>query len=208
MSYYAVKAGHVTGIFDNWDECQKATQGYSVPKFKKFATLSEAEAYINDMDIYADAVKNDISNGHIVAFCDGSFDNEKKRYSYGVLIIDKNFKEHEICGSSNNPKYLSSHNIIGEVLGAINAMDWAVSNGYDKLKIYHDYEGLSKWLTGEWDAKSVVASMFVYIYTSKFADLIHVTFEKVKGHSNNKYNDKADKLAKKALTNNFYRSTD
>jgi len=202
MSYYAVKAGHTTGIFDSWAECQKATQGYSGPKFKKFATLAEAEAYINDVDIFSEFIKNDIANGYIVAFCDGSFDNEKRRYSYGVLIIDKNHKEHELCGFASNPKYLSSHNIIGEVLGVINAMDWAVSNGYDKIKIYHDYEGLSKWLSGEWAAKSDVAKMFVSLYTNKFADLLKVSFEKVKGHSNNKYNDKADELAKRALSDN------
>jgi ribonuclease HI len=202
MSYYAVKVGHTTGIFNNWAECQKATQGYPGPKLKKFATLAEAEAFINDVDIFGEQIKNDIANGYAVAFCDGSFDSAKNRYSYGVFIIDKDFKEHELSGRASNPKYVSSRNIIGEVLGAINAMDWAVSNGYKKIKIYHDYEGLSKWLSGEWAARSEVANMFVYIYNTKFADLVQVTFEKVKGHSNNKYNDKADELARKALYSN------
>jgi ribonuclease HI len=82
-------------------------------------------------------------------------------------------------------------------------MDWAVSNGYERIKIYYDYEGLRKWLSGEWAAKSDVAKMYVSVYTNKFADLVQVNFEKVKGHSNNKYNDKADELAKKALSDNF-----
>lgn len=197
LSFYAVKSGHSIGVFDNWAECQKATQGYSGADFKKFATFGEVEAYINDVDIYWDAIKKDVENGYIVAFCDGSYDKDRNRYSYGVLIIDQELKEHEICGSSQNAKYASSMNIIGEVLGAINSMDWAVSNGSTKLKIYHDYEGLSKWLSGEWLPKSEVAKMYVAIYNSKYADLLLVDFEKVKGHSNNKYNDKADELAKR-----------
>ena len=202
MSYYAVKAGHTTGIFDSWAECQNATKGYSGPDFKKFATLEEAEAYMGNVDIYGEAIKKDVADGYIVAFCDGSYDKDRNRYSYGVFIIDKELQEYEVCGSAQNIKYTSSNNIIGEILGVINAMDWAVSNGYDQLKIYHDYEGLSKWLSGEWTAKSDVAKMFVAVYNSKYADLLQVVFEKVKGHSNNTYNDKADELAKRALTEN------
>ncbi len=202
MTYYAVKAGHKTGIFDNWPECQKSTHGYSSPDFKKFSTLAEAEAYMNDVDLYDLKIESDIADGFVVAFCDGSYDEARNRYSYGVLLIEKELQEHEVCGSSNNTKYTSSNNIIGEILGAINAMDWAVSNGYDKLKIYHDYEGLSKWLSREWEARSEAAKMFVSVYTNKYSDLLSVTFEKVAGHSNNKFNDKADELAKRALFDN------
>ena len=81
-------------------------------------------------------------------------------------------------------------------------MDWAVSNNCEKIKIYHDFEGLSKWISGEWAAKIEVAKMFISIYQNKFSDLLQVEFEKVKGHSNNKYNDKADELAKRALSDN------
>lgn len=41
--------------------------------------------------------------------------------------------------------------------------------------------------------------MYVKLYKTKFEGLIEVKFEKVKGHSNNKYNDKVDALAKSAL---------
>lgn len=202
MSFYAVKKGHKIGVFDNWADCQAATTGFSGPDFKKFATLAEAEAYISDVDLYLNTIKNDVLDGYIVAFCDGSYDKDRNRYSYGILIIDQNLQEHEICGSSKNIKYTSSNNIIGEVLGVINAMDWAISNSYDKIKIYHDYEGLSKWLAGEWKTKSNVAKMYKSVYDSKYADLLQVEFKKIEGHSNNKYNDKADELARRALSEN------
>lgn len=87
-------------------------------------------------------------------------------------------------------------------MGAINSLDWAISNSYDKIRIYHDYEGLSKWIRGEWKANSDIAKTLIAIYQSKFDGIIDVEFEKVKGHSNNTYNDKADELAKRALSGN------
>ncbi len=202
MKYYAVKAGRTKGVFDSWAACQESINGFSGADFKSFSTQEEAKAYINNVDIALRTIKTDIEQGYVVAFCDGSFDKNKNRYSFGVLIIDSAMQEHEVCGSAKNSKYTSSNNIIGEILGVINALDWAVSNGCEKIKVYHDYEGLSKWISGEWEAKSEAAKSFVAIYNKKYADLLQVEFEKVKGHSNNRYNDKADELAKRALSDN------
>lgn len=199
MKYYAVKVGKTTGIFDNWSECNESIKGFSGAEYKSFPSLEEAEAYLADIDIWSEKIKRDLDQGFVVAFCDGSYDDKLKRYSYGVLIIYDNFKESELYGYSNNPKYLSSRNIIGEILGVINALDWAVSNGYPKIKVYYDYEGLEKWISGEWKAESETAKMFVHIYKNKYADIIQLEFEKTKGHSNNKFNDRADELAKIAL---------
>ncbi|MCQ2969603.1 MAG: ribonuclease H family protein [Clostridium sp.] len=46
-NYYAVKVGFRTGIFKSWAECLACVQGYSGAKFKGFATLEEAEAFMN-----------------------------------------------------------------------------------------------------------------------------------------------------------------
>ena len=80
-------------------------------------------------------------------------------------------------------------------------MDWAISNGYEKIKIYHDYEGLSKWISEEWKAKTKVSKMYVNLYKTKFQDVLSVDFVKVPGHSNVSYNETADQLAKSALKN-------
>lgn len=201
MKYYAVKAGRTTGIFDNWSDCGKSVNGFSGAVYASFATEEEAQAYLDGTDIWGDKVAEDVRNGYLVAFCDGSYDKNVNRYSFGVVLIDLDGKETSLCGHGANEKYIASHNIIGEIFGAINALDWAVSNGYEKIKIYHDYEGLSKWISGEWRANSDVAKMFTSIYRNKFEGVLDVVFEHVKGHSNNKYNDQADELAKSALQN-------
>jgi len=43
---YAVARGKKTGIFDNWDECKDATNGYHDAKFKKVKTFEEGQEYI------------------------------------------------------------------------------------------------------------------------------------------------------------------
>lgn len=199
MKFYAVKSGRTTGVFESWDECNNSIKGFSGAVFKSFNSREEAEAFLVDKDLWEEIVSKDIRQGYLVAFCDGSYESGLNRYSFGVILIDKKNNEIPLCGYGSNPKFVSSNNIIGEIFGVINALDWAISNGYEKIKIYHDYEGLSKWISGEWQAKSDVAKMFTSLYRSKFDGVLEVTFEKIKGHSNNKYNDRADALAKSAL---------
>ena len=197
--YYAVRKGHKTGIFDSWVDAQAATSGFSNPEYKRFTTKEEAEAYLDNRDIWSEQVASDNKNGYLVAFTDGSYDKELNRYSYGVLFILPDGTEENICGYGNNGKYLDSNNIIGEIFAVINSFDWAISRGYEKIKIYHDYEGISKWLTGEWNAKAEACKMFVALYKSKFKEFLQIEFIKIPAHSNIVYNEKADQLAKSAL---------
>ena len=204
MKVYAVKKGNKTGIFDNWAECQKATKGFVDPEFKSFTTREEAEAYLEDRDWWVEQVAKDNSEGYLVAFTDGSFDEDSNRYSYGVQFILPDGTEAEISDYGSDSEYIDSKekgskNITGEIFGVINALDWAISNEYEKIKIYHDYVGLKKWISGEWNAESEVAEMYVDTYNKLKSKVLEVEFEKVTGHSNIIYNDKADKLAKDAL---------
>lgn len=199
MKVYAVKKGNKIGIFENWSECQAATKGFSGAEFQSFTTREEAEAYLEDRDVWVEQVEKDNAEGYLVAFTDGSFDKDLKRYSYGVQFILPDGSQSDICGYGSNPEYIDSNNVIGEIFGVINALDWAVSNNYEKIKVYHDYEGLSKWISGEWKANSKVGRMYLGLFNAKFKDVLEVLFEKVPGHSNVLYNEKADRLAKSAL---------
>jgi len=201
MKYYAVKKGHQIGVFDNWSACQKATKGFSNPEFRSFATKKEAEAYLIGKDTWREQVSKDNAEGYLVAFVDGSFDKNLERYSYGVVLLTPDGRESSICGHGSNKEYMEANNIIGEIFGVVNALDWAISNGYEKIKIYHDYEGLSKWISEEWKAKTKVSQMYVNLYRAKFQDVLSVEFVKVPGHSNVSYNETADQLAKSALKN-------
>ncbi|MEG1361186.1 MAG: RNase H family protein, partial [Lachnospiraceae bacterium] len=55
-----------------------------------------------------------------------------------------------------------------------------------------------KWCQDEWKATKDGTKAYKAFYDS-IKDKVAVTFIKVTGHSNNKYNDIADELAKQAL---------
>ena len=90
------------------------------------------------------------------------------------------------------------HNVAGEIKGAEAAMRFAVANQIKRLVIYHDYEGIAKWCNGAWKANKEGTKAYQAYYKS-IRSMLDIEFVKVKGHSNDHYNDMADALAKQAL---------
>ncbi|WP_304734527.1 ribonuclease H family protein, partial [Parasutterella excrementihominis] len=198
--YYAVRKGTKCGIFSTWKDCQEAVQNYSGAEYKSFLSEEEARAYLSDRDIYEEEVKELLREGWGVAFVDGSFDTEVGKYGSGVVAFRPDGHKEELFRAGQNPKFIGTKNVAGELFAVLLALDWAVCSEISKLKIYHDYEGVHKWLSSEWKPQSPVSKMYVEIYKHKYEGLLLVDFVKVNGHSNNKYNDLADRLAKESLS--------
>lgn len=201
--FYAVRSGHTEGVFYTWADCQKATSGYSGAEFKSFTSEKEANEYLknNNDGLLVEgslAVKPEnypeIDNETVVAYVDGSFKTGINKYTYGLILITPSGEELEFSGSDNDPKALESRNIAGELLGSIRAVEKAIEFGYKRIKIKHDYQGIAKWYTKEWKANKYVSKQYVEKMNS-FKEIV-IEFEWVKGHSNNKYNDRVDYLAK------------
>lgn len=189
--YYAVRKGSKTGIFADWGECQRYTNGYSGAEFKSFYSKEEAEEYLNEE---GNTAVSDLSGYH--AYVDGSYDESKMIAGYGIVIIHDNVVENTLSGITN--KYIGMNNVAGELEGAVQAVKWAINNGIKKLVIHHDYAGISKWVTYEWKANKTGTRMYSG-YIRSAMKLVDITFIKVKGHSGDKYNDMADKLAGQAV---------
>lgn len=67
----------------------------------------------------------------------------------------------------------------------------------NEVDIYADYEGVTKWMTDKWVArKPYIIKIKKDINTIIDHYNIKVTFNWIKGHSGNKYNEVVDKLAK------------
>ena len=199
---YAVKEGNKTGIFNTWEECKEAITGFPNAKYKAFLTNEEAEAYLKDIDI---VMQNDIlprlKENRVVAFTDGSYDDSKKQYGSGVYLFLPNGQTKEISIKGNNPSFVDERNIAGEVIAVFNAVDWVLSNGFDKITIFYDLQGIGEWASGNWKANTKCSQFFKNFILDK-CDVINIEFQKVKGHSNNAYNNKADSLAKGAVLEN------
>ena len=196
MKYYAVKVGARTGVFTSWEECQKAVDGFSGAKFKKFRSLEEAERFIYE-DNDSTPIKEDLVGGYINAYVDGSYDVSTGRYSGAAVIL---LGDNDIVELSKACKDDSSklRNIAGELLGAELAIEYCKEHGISKLAIHHDYEGIGAWADDAWKAKLPKTKAYRnYVFDSR--EVLDIKFIKVKGHSGNEYNNRADYLAGKAL---------
>lgn len=191
--FYAVRKGRKTGIFYDWDDCKSQVSGVSKAEYKSFKTLEEAEQYLLE-----DTITGQDDNC-IVAYVDGSYNKHTKEFSFGVVLFD-NQQELHFYKKFDDIELSKMHNVAGEIKGAEAAMKYAVEHGFSKIIIYHDYEGISKWCTGEWKTNKDGTKAYKAFYDSLKSKL-KVEFIKVKSHSNNKYNDLADKLAKQAIFN-------
>lgn len=152
--YYAVKAGRQTGLFTSWDDCKAQVQGFSGAIYKSFPSLAEAQQYLWGQPSAAvqSAAVAQTAEQDMVAYVDGSFHLAKKMFAYGAVIFYQG-EEYHFKGSDNDAELVEMRNVAGEIQGAERAMAFALEQGAAVLHIYHDYEGIARWCTGEWQAK-------------------------------------------------------
>lgn len=203
--YYAVKKGRTTGVFTSWPECQNAVTGYSGAAFKSFKTEEEAWDFVNSengsmqQDNFSEEeLKKKIADdSKVTAFVDGSYDDSKKEYSYGLVALGMG-KVYEDCCADFEPITVEMRNVAGEILGAVTAMEYCLENNIGELDLYYDYEGIEKWATGEWKCNKVKTKEYKS-FVDSIKSKLKITFHKVPAHTGVTYNERADVLAKKAL---------
>ncbi len=130
-------------------------------------------------------------------YVDGSYNKVTQEFSYGMVVLTPEGEE-TYCEKYMDPDLATMHNVAGEIMGARTAMEYAVKRGIPKICLYYDYEGIAKWCLGEWKTNKDGTKAYKAYYDS-IKEKLNVEFKKVKGHSNNHYNDLADALAKQAL---------
>ncbi|MDE5781505.1 MAG: ribonuclease H family protein [Lachnospiraceae bacterium] len=202
--YYAVRKGKVPGIYMTWNDCKSQVDGFSGAEYKSFASLEEAAAFVDGGS--SQNISVDIKDGvpvsdeyNAIAYVDGSYNNATKEFSYGVVMFHDG-KEIHFSQKVEDKELAEMRNVAGEIKGAECAMRYAIEHGCKTLVIYHDYEGIAKWCTGVWKTNKEGTQAYK-AYFDSIKDSIKIDFKKVKGHSGDLYNDKADELAKKAIFN-------
>ena len=198
--YYAVRVGRSTGVFLTWAECQKQVTGFPGAVFKSFTTIEEAENFVKGIVPQIEESGEQILKaepGALVAYVDGSYNVSNNQFSYGIVLLDGE-QELKFQQFFIDEELASMRNVAGEIKGAEAAMRYAVEQGFQKLYIYHDYEGIAKWCLGEWKTNKEGTKAYK-AYFDSIRDKLQVVFVKVAAHTGDKYNEMADKLAKEAL---------
>ena len=223
MKYYAVRHGRVSGIYDNWAECEAQVLGFPQAVYKSFKTLHEAEVFMKEeepdkrsaAEISASAAVPPAKPGHKPdcekepfkqkengpawpeIYVDGSFRADTGEYAYGMVIL-KGGEELTFSEKFQDPDMALMRNVAGEIRGAQAAMEYALKQGWEGIYLYHDYAGIAFWCTGELKAGKDGTVAYRDFYRN-IRDRLEVRFIKVKGHSHDRCNDLADSLAKAAL---------
>ncbi len=194
--YYAVRKGKITGVFESWEACRASVEGFAGAQYKGFPTREEAASYVGEG---TETFRQLPREGCLLVYVDGSYDDSLKKYAFGCVFILPDGRIYTECGNGDREQSLQHRNVTGEMLGAMYATKVALRNGFRELEICYDYLGIEKWVTGEWRSKTLL--------TQKYAEAmrdwqrnIRITFTKVAAHTNVKYNELADRLAKKGLT--------
>ncbi|WP_288480466.1 ribonuclease H family protein [uncultured Clostridium sp.] len=204
-SVYKGKSGEPK-IFTSWDECKKEVIGFKGAIYKSFKTREEAEQFILLNVNSSSGVKKDVSlkeesfiaDEGLTAYVDGSFSLEKKNYSYGMVCIENGEVVFTDNGVGTDKNAISLRNVSGEVNGAMKAVEYAIENNFNQITIVFDYQGIESWALGTWKRNNDITKNYNEFMQEKMKE-IKINFKKVKGHSGDKFNDMADKLAKEAL---------
>lgn len=218
--FYAVKVGKIAGIYSTWSECEAQTKGVSGAKYKSFATLKEAEDYIQstdsdtstvkqsntvmaieDMNVMVESKISSLVENEVIAFVDGSYDVTEEKSAFGAIIIS--------CGGNKDilykaftkqlgAEFISLRNVAAELEGVKEAVNWAVLYKKKKITVYYDYTGIEQWATGQWKAKTTITKNYISFISEK-RKVIDIFFVKVPAHSGICLNEEVDALAKSAL---------
>lgn len=208
--YYAVAVGKsgLPMILESWDSCKAEVIGCKGAIYKSFPTKEEAMEFISlhQGNSHGTVTKKVESNKQvevpkgIAVYVDGSFMVDKGNYSYGLVAIKDDEVLYEDCGIGYDEEAISLRNVSGEVLGAMKAVEYSLNQGYDEITICFDYQGVESWALGTWKRNNRITQGYHEFMKNKMKE-IKINFKKIKGHSGDKYNDMADRLAKKALEN-------
>ena len=198
MKYYAVRKGRKIAIFETWAECQEATKGYPGVQFKSFSDLEQAKSYLEEGKEEKEDKKVSNKGRTLTAYVDGSFSKKNNLYGSGCVLLEDGEIISQSCFPGYNPEYLPMNNVAGEIQAAKAAVKFAINHNYDTVDIYYDYTGIKEWATGNWETNRTATGNYKK-YMMEASRQVNINFHKVEAHTGDKYNEMADKLAKKAV---------
>lgn len=189
--FYAVKIGRVPGIYNSWSECEKNVKKFPKAVFKKFSDQRSAEEFISGLttrkrkrdmhEIYTDGSIGSWGFVHV-------FGNKVIYEDNGKVILDKDHDSY--LGASKMTNNTGELTAIGEALRYIIAkVPDEVCIRYDSVYAANSIQGIFNGLKNK---------LLIYKIRDLYKEVNErVSFDHIKAHSGNKFNDRADELASK-----------
>ncbi|HSB12035.1 MAG TPA: RNase H family protein [Blastocatellia bacterium] len=125
-------------------------------------------------------------------YVDGSYSGGVT--GYGVVILENGAVVDELYGAVDPAEVNGTYQVAGELAAVKETLKWCRAHSVDEVSIYYDYLGIEKWATGGWRAKQQLTQEYARFVRESG---IKVHWHKVGGHTGNRWNDRADALARK-----------
>lgn len=194
--FYAVRIGRRSGIYTNYESARSSTHKISGAQLKGFNDRDKAKQWLNELA--EKPAHRNLTNLNVVAYTDGSHNKKTGEYGSGVVITRHNKVIAEMSVMGAVPDFQKSNQAPGELFAIIYAIQWAVNNRCSQIEIQHDFETASKLARGLCKASAPVSKEYNRLY-NELATIIgedNITFKKIKAHSGNPGNARADQLAR------------
>lgn len=125
-------------------------------------------------------------------YVDGSFINGAT--GYGAVILKNGEVIDELSGRVDASDVDGTRQVAGELFAVREALAWCRSHSVGVVDIYYDYLGIEKWATGQWKTNQPLTKDYARFLGSC---PVRIHWHKVDSHTGNRWNDRADLLAKK-----------
>lgn len=125
-------------------------------------------------------------------YVDGSFINGAT--GYGAVILKDGKVVDELAGAVDASEVNDTRQVAGELIAVKETLNWCREHSINEVSIYYDYLGIEKWATRQWKTNQPLTQAYAR-FVSECPIRIH--WHKVDSHTGNRWNDRADALAKK-----------
>ena len=131
-------------------------------------------------------------------YTDGASSYKRGLYGSGYVIVENDSEIYSASIKGKYPQFVKYNNVAGEIFACLYGVEKCIELGYKSVEVYVDYIGLIKWRSGAWRAKNELSK--AYISTMRHLEQhIDINFNKVRGHSGDFYNERADDLATSSI---------
>jgi len=127
-------------------------------------------------------------------YVDGSFSNGST--GYGIVILKDGEVIEELFGLVPAEFVSGTHQIAGELYAVTKAIQWCQRNSVREMDVFYDYDGIEKWASGEWKTKKHLTRSYAELIRNSG---ININWHKVDSHTGDRWNERADGLASKAV---------
>ena len=124
-------------------------------------------------------------------YVDGSFINGAT--GYGAVVLRDGEVVDELSGAVDASEVNDTRQVAGELAAVKEALNWCLEHSVKEVSIYYDYLGIEKWATGQWKRNQPLTKEYARFVG---ACPIRIHWHKVDSHTGNRWNDRADLLAK------------